>query len=106
MMTLAQEAPRRNSSRSNADDVEPILIAEWPLSRGEIARVSIRTFKGTPLIDLRKWFEDGDGQLSPGPKGISLSVKHLRRISVAMNDALEVARSGGLIPQADEEGGR
>jgi len=51
MTTLAQDAPRRNDSRSNTDDVESILIAEWPLSRGEIARVAIRSFKGTWLID-------------------------------------------------------
>jgi|ERR1700733_4093092 Transcriptional Coactivator p15 (PC4) len=105
MTTLAQDAPRRNDSRSNSDDVEPILISEWPLSRGEIARVSIRSFKGTWLIDLRKWFEAGDGQLRAGPKGISLSVKHLRRIGAAMNEAIEVARSRGLI-HADEEGDR
>jgi hypothetical protein len=66
MSTLTQEAVRRNSSRSNADEVEPILISEWPLSRGEIARVSIRSFKGTWLIDLRKWFETGDGELRAG----------------------------------------
>jgi hypothetical protein len=103
MTTLAQDAPRRNSSRSNADDVEPILIAEWPLSRGEVARVSIRSFKGTWLIDLRKWFETGHGELRAGPKGISLSVKHLRRISVAMEEAVSIARSRGLI-SANQEG--
>ena len=104
MTTLAQETPRRNGSRSNADDVEPILIAEWPIRRGEIARVSIENYKGTWLISLRKWFEAEDDQLRPG-KGISLSVKHLRRISVAMNESLEVARSRGLI-QTDEDGDR
>jgi hypothetical protein len=103
MTTVAQDAPRRNSSRSNADDVEPILIAEWPLSRGEIARVAIRSFKGTWLIDLRKWFETGAGELRAGPKGISLSVKHLRRISVAMDDALKTARERGLLP-AEQKG--
>jgi hypothetical protein len=105
MTTLAQEAPRRNDSRSNTDEVEPILISEWPLSRGEIVRFSIGNFKGTWLIDLRKWFEAADGQLRAGPKGISLSVKHLRRISEAMTEAIEVARSRGLL-QADDEGGR
>jgi hypothetical protein len=105
MPTITQDAPQRNSSHSNADEVEPILISEWPLSRGEIARVSIRNFKGMWLIDLRKWFEAGDGQLRAGPKGISLSVKHLRRVSTAMNEAIEVARSRGLI-EADEEGDR
>jgi Transcriptional Coactivator p15 (PC4) len=105
MTTLAQEAVPRNRSRSNVDDIEPILIAEWPLSRGEVARVSIRSFKGTWLIDLRKWFEAADGEMRAGPKGISLSVKNLRRISAAMNEAIEVALSRGLI-QTDEEGGR
>ncbi len=104
MTTLAQEAPRRNNSRSNADDVEPILIAEWPLSRGEIARVAIRSFKGTWLIDLRKWFETGDGQLRAGPKGISLSVKHLRRMSAAMDEALAEGRKRGLISDDRESG--
>ena len=105
MPTLAQDAPRRNDSRSNADDVEPILIGEWPLSRGEIARVSIRNFKGTWLIDLRKWFETGAGEWRAGPKGISLSVKHLRRISAAMNEAIKVALSRELIGP-DDEGSR
>jgi hypothetical protein len=105
MTTLTQEAPRRNSSGSNSDEVEPILISEWPLSRGEIARVSIRNFKGSWLIDIRKWFETGAGELRAGPKGISLSLKHLRRISVATNEAIDVARSRGLL-QADDEGGR
>src|SRR6202163_4989246 len=99
MTTLAQEAVRRNSSRSNADEVEPILIAEWPLSRGEIARVSIRSFKGSWLIDLRKWFQTGDGQLRAGPKGISLSVRPRRRIGGGRNGAIEVARAGGPKPQ-------
>ena len=53
MTTLAQEAPRRNRSRSNADDVEPILIAEWPIKRGEIARVSIENYKGS--ITVTTW---------------------------------------------------
>jgi Transcriptional Coactivator p15 (PC4) len=105
MTTISQDARPRNSSRSNSDEVEPILISEWPLSRGEIARVSIRNFKGSWLIDIRKWFETGSGELRAGPKGISLSLKHLRRISVATNEAIEVAQSRGLL-QADEEGGR
>jgi Transcriptional Coactivator p15 (PC4) len=82
--------------------LEPLLIAEWPIKRGEIARVSIENYKGTWLISLRKWFEAEDGQLRPG-KGISLSVKHLRRISAAMDDALAAARKSGLIPADSED---
>jgi Transcriptional Coactivator p15 (PC4) len=105
MATLTQEAVRRNSSRSNADEVEPILIAEWPINRREIARVSIECYRGSWLINLRKWYEDETGKFNPGNKGIALSVVHLRRIGLAMNEAIEVARSRGLIP-ADQEGDR
>jgi len=104
MTTLSQDAPPRNSSRSNVDDIEPILIAEWPVKRGEVARVLIENYKGSWLISLRKWFEVDDGQLRATSKGISLSVKHLRRISVAMDEALAEARKRGLIP-TDQEGG-
>jgi Transcriptional Coactivator p15 (PC4) len=102
-MTIAQEAPRRNSSRSNADEIEPILIAEWPINRGEIVRVSIKNYKGIWLIDVRKFFEGGDGEFNPSSKGITVSIRHLNRISSALTDALTVARQRGLIP-SDREG--
>jgi Transcriptional Coactivator p15 (PC4) len=105
MSTITQDAPRRNSQHAKSDDQEPLLIAEWPIKRGEIARVSIENYKGTWLISLRKWFEAEDGQLRATTKGISLSVKHLRRISVAMDEALTEARRRGLIP-ADEGDGQ
>ncbi len=98
MTTLAQEAPRRNSSRLSADDVEPILISEWPIKRGEIARVSIKKYKGTWLLDIRKFFEIGDGGFNPSSKGIALSIRHLNRINAAVADALAVARQRGLVP--------
>jgi hypothetical protein len=104
MTTITQDAPQRNSHKGKPDDVEPIIIGEWPIKRGEIARISIENYKGTWLISIRKWFEAEDGQLRPG-KGISLSVKHLRHMSVAMDEALAVARERGLIP-ADVEGGQ
>lgn len=104
MTKIRQDASQRKSNHSNAGDVEPLLIAEWPIKRGEIARVSIENYKGTWLISLRKWFEAEEGRFRPG-KGISLSVKHLRRISTAMDDALVAAGERGLIP-ADQEGGQ
>jgi hypothetical protein len=105
MNTFAQEPSRRNGYRPSADPLAPLLIAEWPIKRGEIARVSIENYKGTWLISLRKWFEADDSQLRPG-KGISLSVKHLPRVSAAMEEALAEARNRGLISADDREGNR
>jgi hypothetical protein len=102
MTSIAQDAPTRNSSRSNADNVESILIAEWPINRREIARVSIEWYRGSCLINLRKWYEDGTGKFNPGNKGIALNIGHLRRISAAMEDALVVARERGLVSAEHE----
>jgi hypothetical protein len=104
MSRFSQEAPQRNSSREKSGEPEPIIVAEWPIKRGEIARVSIEPYKGVWLIGLRKWFEAEDGKMRPG-KGMSLSVRHLPRIAEAMGKALAVARERGLIP-TDQEGGR
>ena len=60
--------------------------------------MSIENYKGTWLIDFRKWFQADDGQLHvTTSKGIKIGVKHLRSISAAMDKALEAARSRGLI---------
>lgn len=104
MSTFSQEAPQRNSHQGRSDGNEAIVIADWPIKRGETARVSIENYKGTWLISLRKWFEAEDGQMRPG-KGMSLSVKHLPRVAEAMGIALATARERGLIP-ADQENGR
>jgi hypothetical protein len=38
MTTIAQDAPQRNSHKGKPDDAEPIIIAEWPVKRGECPR--------------------------------------------------------------------
>lgn len=104
MTSLSRESTQHNSHQGRPDDLEPIIIAEWPINkRGETARVSIELYKGTRLISLRKWFEAEDGEMRPG-KGISLSVKHLPHVTEAMINALATARVRGLIP-ADEQSG-
>lgn len=84
---------------------ENIIIAEWPINRrGEAARVSIEFYKGTWLINLRKWFESENGEMRPS-KGLALSVKHLPQLAAAIPKALAIAQERGLIApegEADE----
>jgi Transcriptional Coactivator p15 (PC4) len=105
MTTIAQEGAPHKRDRSNTENIEPILIAEWPLERGEIVRVSIKKYNGTLLIDVRKFFEKGNGEFNPSSKGIALGIKNLNRLSAAMADALAVARQRNLI-SPDQEGGQ
>jgi hypothetical protein len=66
------------------------IIAEWAINRREHVRVSIEQFKGTWLINIRKWFEV-DGQMRPGKQGIALNIKHLPQLAEAMIRARLVA---------------
>jgi hypothetical protein len=102
-MTIAPQDGADRSGRHGTSDPEPIIIAEWPIKRGEIARVSIDFYKGTWLI-VRKWFEVAQGEMRPG-KGIAMGVKNLPQMAAAVEEALALARQRGLIP-ADREGGR
>jgi hypothetical protein len=101
-MTVAYDESERNSSRSTIDDVESILISEWPINGGEIARVSLDRYRGLWLINLQKWYKDDTGKFNPGIRGIALNVAHLARISGAMEDALTLAFQRGLIPTREE----
>jgi Transcriptional Coactivator p15 (PC4) len=80
---------------------EPVIIAQWELNRRESVRVEIHEFKGTQLIGIRKWFAAANDTMAPGKHGINLSLKHLPRLAVAINDALSKARADGLITADD-----
>jgi hypothetical protein len=104
MTTVTQDAPQGNRQRAKPDP-EPVIVAEWPINkRGETARVSIEFYKGTCLINVRKWFEADDGEKRPG-KGLALSVRHLPQLTEAVAKALAIAHERGLIAP-DHEGGK
>jgi len=94
MTVVAQDAAQSNSRNTNPPD--EIVVSEWSINRRETVRVSLCLYKGTRLINLRKWYTDDDGELRPG-KGFAVSVKHLPRIAEAMGIAHSVARERGLI---------
>lgn len=83
-------------------------IAEWKINSREYVRVSLEKFKGVHLINVRKWFVGEDGSLRPGKAGIALSVRHLSRLTEALNKALSVASERELIsgtkPAPNSEG--
>jgi hypothetical protein len=76
---------------------EPIIISEWWRDRsGRSIRVSLNTYEGHNLIDVRTWWTGDDGKLKPG-KGFACSVRHLSRLAAAIAEAIEKAGQLGLI---------
>jgi hypothetical protein len=84
------------SNKASALD-EPLKIAEWWKNRrGESIRISLSTYNGRNLIDLRSWYTGDDGVLKPG-KGLTALVSHLPRLASAVAKAETKARELGLI---------
>jgi hypothetical protein len=75
-----------------------IIVAEWALSRGERSRVTLSQYRGLWRIDVRRWFEAGDGALRPGKQGVGFVIRHLPEFAAAITAALEEARKRGLVP--------
>jgi hypothetical protein len=83
---------------------EPVIVAEfWKNRRGESIRVTLSTFDGCNLIDLRTWYTADDGRLKPG-KGFCAQAKHLPQLASAFAKAEAKARDLGLIA-TDKDGG-
>ena len=67
---------------------EPIEVAKFWVNRGGDALiVQLREFEGVLLVDVRKHYSAPDGTLQPTAKGISLSIRKLPELTVAIGKA-------------------
>ena len=71
---------------------EAKLIYEFQKNSQEIVRVFLKSYRGTPVIDIRVYFPVGGGENRPTKKGITLStilLPELIRSVEALQDAIE-----------------
>ncbi|RWR04157.1 hypothetical protein D2T32_20480 [Sinirhodobacter populi] len=59
-------------------------------SREEI-RLTVETFKGMELVNIRVWYQDTAGEYRPGRKGIAFKLELLPEVLTALSKA----RKGG-----------
>jgi hypothetical protein len=59
----------------------------------EEVRISLETFKGHDLVNLRVWFRAEDGSMRPGKAGLTLRVDKLKQLIEALQRAAEHARA-------------
>ena len=74
-----------------------IIIAEWPKNSREVLRVKLDEFKGYPIICCRSWYQGANGIMKPARGGLTVSIRHLPQILIAMSDAYKVALESGLL---------
>ena len=80
----------------------PIIIARWPRSANDTVMIRLDQFNGNSVVDIRTWWLSPTGELKPGPKGITMSVRHLPSLAGALTKALATARQLGLLPETDD----
>ncbi len=64
------------------------LLAEVPLDRGEVLRITRDSEQGHAELSMRRWFVSASGELRPGREGLTIRPGQL----VAVMAALEAAR--------------
>ena len=80
---------------------EPVVISKfWKNRKHDAIIVSLSTFEGRNLIDLRMHAMK-EGRLVPTPKGLAMVVRRLPDLAKAINNALRKAQELGLL---DDDG--
>jgi hypothetical protein len=80
----------------------PVIIAQWSRNARDTVMVRIDRYNGNSVVDIRIWWTSPTGQLRPGPKGITMSVRHLPSLACALTKAEAVARELGLLTEPDD----
>jgi Transcriptional Coactivator p15 (PC4) len=78
-------------------DSLPIEIARWKRSTREAVFVKLTEFNGTPLIEVRNYWQEVDGSWKATRKGLSLGMKHLPLLASALHQAEVKACEMGLL---------
>lgn len=88
------------SSTTHAPDPlsEPIEVAKFFKNRRkDVIVVSLSTFEGRHIVDVRQHFTNDHGQNRPTTKGVAMVVQRLPDLHKAIGKALDKARELHLI---------
>lgn len=76
---------------------ESVLIAKFEKNKKEEVRVSLATFHGRKLINIRVYYKDDDGMMKPGKQGIALAVDRYKDFAGAVLELGQQLKIQGLI---------
>jgi hypothetical protein len=80
---------------------KPIKIAEWPRGcNGQVIRITLKSFKGHNVIDIRTWWMDQNGKVRATRKGLTVGISHTPKLAKGLRKAVRKLEKRGLL---DEE---
>ena len=86
----------KGSAPPNRSEVHSLRT--FPKNRkGEEVRVSVESFNGHRLLNVRVWFPGEDGQMRPGKQGLALKVELLPELRQALDLMAEAEGMGDAL---------
>jgi hypothetical protein len=76
---------------------DDIVVAQFEKNKKEEVRISVGTFHGRRIINLRVYYKDDDGTWKPGKQGLALSVERYKDLAGAVLQVGEHLKANGLI---------
>ncbi len=76
---------------------DSVVISTFEKNKKEEVRLSLDTFHGKKLINIRVWFKDDDGTMKPGKQGMALGVDRYKDLASAILELGQHLKSNGLI---------
>jgi Transcriptional Coactivator p15 (PC4) len=81
---------------------EPVEVAKFFKNRRkDVIVVSLSTYEGQNLVDVRQHFHNEQGQMRPTSKGVAMVVLRLPDLAKAINRAVKQAVDLGLLSPED-----
>lgn len=94
----SRKTARRNPS-GRPTLAEPVVVAEFWKSRDKNSvRVTLCTYEGHNIVDVRLHFVADDGRMLPTRRGLALPILRLPELEAAIVKATATARELGLLP--------
>jgi hypothetical protein len=84
---------------------EPIVVDRFFKNRRkDVIVVSLSTYEGKNLVDVRQHYHNEQGQMRPTGKGVAMVVARLPELVAAVTRALAKAEELGLLDDQSEAG--
>jgi Transcriptional Coactivator p15 (PC4) len=83
-------------NESNESDAG-IIVAQFEKNKKEEVRLSVETFHGRKLINIRVFYKDNDGSWKPGKQGLAISVDRYKDLAASILEVGQHLKSNGLI---------
>jgi hypothetical protein len=104
----AESGERHGASPRVIPNVHPSapdgrVICDIRKNKQESARIQLRTFEATRLVDVRCYVHREDGEMLPSKKGICVRVQLLDELIQALCDARTAARQMGWVSEDPEK---